>query len=71
MKTYFIRAEIISVNFPDGEVDVDTDIYEIEAKDGQEAIDTLKALMHVRTETWARGVHNYELVGAEADDEAE
>lgn len=62
MTTYYIQAEVLSVTH-DGEVDVDTDIYEMKANSPEEAMEFLRALMNYRDEFGARGVHQAEVLG--------
>lgn len=62
MKTYYIQAEVLSVT-NDGEVDVDVDIYEIEAHSPEEALEFLRELKNFRNEFGATGVHQAEVLG--------
>lgn len=71
MKTFFIRAEVLTVSLPDGEVDVDVDVYEMTGETPEEALDNLKALLNQRTEWHAKGVHSAEVIGCEEDAEVE
>jgi len=71
MKTYYIQAEIVTVTLPDGEVDVDIDVYAIEADSPENALETLRALKNYRGEFMASGVHQAEVVGCTEDAEAD
>ena len=62
MQTYYIQAEILSVN-NHGEVDVDTDVYEMKAESPEQALEFLRELMNFRNEFGARGVHQAEVLG--------
>ena len=71
MKTYFIQAEILTVHMPDGEVDVDVDVFEIQASTPEEALEILRALKNHRGEWGATAIHAAEVVGCSEDAEVD
>lgn len=71
MKTYFIRAEVLTLSMPDGEIDVDVDIYEMQAKDQIQALEFLNALLNRRGDWGATGVHAAQVIGCQEDTEVE
>lgn len=71
MKTYFIQAEVLTVSMPDGEVDVDTDVYEIQATDPVQALEFLNALLNQRGDWGAKGVHAARVIGCDEDADVE
>lgn len=71
MKTYFIQAEVLTVSMPDGEVDVDTDVYEIQATDPVQALEFLNALLNQRGDWGAKGVHAAQVIGCDEDADVE
>lgn len=62
MKTYFIQAEILTVRMPDGEVDVDVDVYEMKANSPEQALEFLRALKNHRGDWGATGVHQAQVL---------
>lgn len=71
MKTYYIQAELLTVTIPDGEVDVDVDIYEIQAETPEQALETLRALKNYRGTYLASGIHAAEIIGCTEDAEVD
>lgn len=61
MITFFIIAELVDVNFKTGNIDVDTDTYEVDAVDEVKAIETLREQLEFRNEWSARGIQHMEV----------